>query len=123
MHQPESILDIETSPIFCNFDTQTDARRPYIVVIFNKNKNRTFWKMDSAAPADQGVEINENELRDKYWDIDREQKIAMEFENFGETSCNWCVRNNPKYLVECQEELEIIGRAERIQKKNMVIIL
>ena len=44
MHNPESVLENKTHKAFCNFEIQTDhlilARRPDLVIIYNKRKKR-----------------------------------------------------------------------------------
>ena len=55
--------------------------------------------MDFAIPADHRVKVKEREKRDKYLDLARElKKKTMEQEDVGDTSCNWCSRNNLKRI-------------------------
>ena len=44
------------------------------------------------------MKIKENEWRNKYLDLARELKKAMEHEGDGDTDCNWCTRNNPQRI-------------------------
>ena len=49
--------------------------------------------MDFAVLADHRVKIEENEKRDKYLDLARELKKAVEHESNNVTNCNWNVWN------------------------------
>ena len=46
--------------------------------------------MDFAAPADHGVKLKENEKKDKYLDLAKEQKQRTEHESDDNTNCDWC---------------------------------
>ena len=50
--------------------------------------------MNFAVPADNRVKITVNETRDKYFDLARELKKALEHENDGDTNCSWCTKND-----------------------------
>ena len=53
------------------------------------------------------VKTKENEMRDKSLDLGRKSKQkAIEHEGDGDSTCNWCVRNNPQMV--CQV-IGIIG--------------
>ena len=71
--------------------------------------------MEFAIPVDHRVKNKELEKIDKYLDLSRELKKAMEHECDGNTNCNWCVWNDTKGLVKWLEELEIGRREETIQ--------
>ena len=77
MHKPESIAENELHKILWDFEIQTDhlipARRPDLVQINKKRKKK----------------------RNKYLDLVKEQKKAMEHESDGHTNCNWSTWNNP----------------------------
>ena len=42
------------------------------------------------------IVIMNNEKRDKYLDLAREQKKSVEHEVDGDTNCNWCTQSNPQ---------------------------
>ena len=44
---------------------------------------------------DHRVKLKESEKRDKYLDLAREQKNAMQHEGGGDINCSWCTWNNP----------------------------
>ena len=69
---------------------QTDhlARRPDLI-IFDKKK-RIFKIVDSAVPVDHRINLKECEKKDKYLDLARELKKALEHESDVCTNCDWC---------------------------------
>ena len=75
---------------------QTDqliwARRPDLVIVKKKKKrkNRTCRTVGFVAASDNKIEWKESENRDKYLDLARELKKALEHEGNGYTNCNWC---------------------------------
>ena len=48
-----------------------------------------------AVPAEHKMKIKENKTRDKYLDLAGELK-NMEYEDDGDTNCNWCAWNDPQ---------------------------
>ena len=76
MHNLESVLENETHTLLWNFEIQTDhlisARRTDIVIISKKKKTYRIW--DFAVPVDHIVKLKENEKKDKYLDLAREQE-------------------------------------------------
>ena len=54
--------------------------------------------MDFIVPAEHRVKLKENKKRDVYQDLARELKTTMENDADGDTSRNWCTRNNPQKL-------------------------
>ena len=51
--------------------------------------------MDFAVPADNRVKIKESKNRDKYVDVARELKKAMEHESNSDTNYNWSFVQSP----------------------------
>ena len=76
MRKPESDQENETYKLLRDFEIQTDrlisARRPDLMIV-NKKKNRTCQITDFAVSADHRVKLKENENRNKYLDLAREQ--------------------------------------------------
>ena len=54
--------------------------------------------MDFTVPSDYRMKIKENEKRDKYLDLARELKKAMEHAGDGDTNCNRYTWNGPQRL-------------------------
>ena len=76
--------------------------------------------MDFAVLANHRIELNENEITDKYLNLAKELKKTMEHEDDGDTYCNWCTRKILKGLVKGLENLEIRGQIETIQTTAMI---
>ena len=96
MHNPAPVLENDSHKLLWDFNIQTDhlipARRPDLIII-NKKK-RTCKIVDFAVPADHRINLKESEKKDKYLDLARELKKAVEHESNGCTNCDWCVRHN-----------------------------
>ena len=79
MHNPESVLENETSKLLWDFGIQTDHlisdRRPVLIII-NK-KERTFKIAVFAFLADHRVKLKESEKKDRFLNL------AMELKNNG----------------------------------------
>ena len=60
----------------------------------NQQKKRTCKIVDFAVPADHGIKLKESEKKDKYLDLAREFKKAVEHAGDNYTNCDWCVWNN-----------------------------
>ena len=58
------------------------------VVIINQNK-KTCRIVDFAVSTDYRVKIKKSKKGDKYWDLSRKLKKAVEHEGNGDTNCNW----------------------------------
>ena len=84
-------------PFLLNFALHTDhlisARRPDLEIInkSKKKKKRSYLTVDFAVPADHRVKMKENEKRDKYMNLARELKKAVEHNSDGNTNCYWRV--------------------------------
>ena len=50
--------------------------------------------VDFAVPADHRINLKESEKKDKYLDLARELKKAVEHESNYCASCDWCVRHS-----------------------------
>ena len=61
VHNLEPVLENETHTILLDFEVQTDhvisARRPELVIVYKKKKNRTCWMTEFAVPDDHGVKL------------------------------------------------------------------
>ena len=79
-------------------DHLMSARRPDLVLTKKKKKKkkkkrrkklkRTCRIVDFAVPADHSVKLKESEKRDKCLDLEK----TVEYENGGDTNCDWCTR-------------------------------
>ena len=92
MQNPESALENATHKILWDFKMQANdlipAKRPYLVIVNKKQK--IYSLVDFAITADNRVKTKENEMGEKYLDLARERKKAMEYESDGDTSSSWC---------------------------------
>ena len=61
------------------------------------------------------VKINENEKREKYFDLVRELKKLWKMKNNSYSSCDWLIWNDPQKIGQELDALIILGRAETIQ--------
>ena len=121
MHNPESIQENEMHKIHQDFELMTDplilARRPDPVIINWKRKKKKKEENSSNSglchPGRQQSENQRKQKRDKYLDLARELKKAMEYEGDGDTNCKWCARNNPQKLG------KRIGRVEKSKDKQI----
>ena len=107
MHNPESAPENETHKDLWDFEIQTDhlisARRPDLVRIEKKKKKEKRKKkrkkdrpcriVDFAVRAHHRLRIKENEKRDKYFDLAREQKARKGIMKYA-TNCGWCTWDN-----------------------------
>ena len=96
MHNPAPVLENDSHKLLWDFNIKTDhlisARRPDLIII-NKKKKRICKIVDFAVPADQRINLKESEKKDKYLDLAREIKKAVEHESNDCANCDWCVRN------------------------------
>ena len=77
-------------------DICTRSTRTTIIIIIIK---RTCKIDDFAVPADHKIKLKECEKKDKYLDLARELKKAMEHAGDNYTNCNWCVWNSNKRIT------------------------
>ena len=84
MHNPEYVLENETHKILWDFEIQTDH------LISTDKKERTYWIVDFAVPADYRVKLKKSKKKDKYLDLAKELKKTVEHESDSGTNCNWC---------------------------------
>ena len=59
-----------------------------------KKKKRICKIVDLAVPADHRINLKESEKKDKYLDLARELKKAVEHESNDCANCDWCVSHN-----------------------------
>ena len=116
MHKPESLLENEVHTIHWDFVIQTDhlisARRLDLVKI--KKKKRTCQIVNLDIPVDYGGKIKENENRDKYLNLAREQKKLWNINVTVILLVIGVLRTIPIGLIRELEELKIGGRSETI---------
>ena len=79
------------------FEIQTDHLIPEDLVLINKKKRNCILQ-DFTVSADNRVKIKESEKINKYLDLPRELKKAVEHEGEDDTNCSWCTWNGPKRL-------------------------
>ena len=96
MHNPAPVLKNDTHKLLWDFNIQTDhqilARRPDLIII---NKKKRIYKIvDFEVPADHRINLKECEQMDKYLDLARELKKAVEHESDDCTNCDSCFRHN-----------------------------
>ena len=119
MLNPAPVLENGTHKLLWDFDIQTDhqisARRPDLIIINKKKKEKISKIVDFAVPADHRIKLKECEKIDKYLDLARELKklwnmkvtiISIVIGAFGTTT---------KVLLKGVEDLEVGGRVETIQ--------
>ena len=91
MHNPAPVPENDTHKLLWDFDIQTDhlmsAIRPDLIIINKKKKICKF--VDFAVPADHRIKLKECEKRDKYLDLARELKKAVEHEGDNYTNRDW----------------------------------
>ena len=92
IYNPAPVLENDTHKLPWDFNIQTDhlihARRPDLIII---NKKKRICKIvDFAVPADYRINLKECEKKDKYIDLARELKKAVEHESDDCTHCDWC---------------------------------
>ena len=78
MHNLAAVLENNTHKLLCDFDLQTDhlilTRRPDLILITKKKKNRICKIFNFAVQADLRIKLKECEKKDKYLDLARELK-------------------------------------------------
>ena len=93
MHNPAPVLENDTHKHLWDFDIQTDhlisARRLDLIII-NQKEMKICKIADFTVPADHRIKLKECEKRDKYLDLARELKKAMEYEGDNYTNHDWC---------------------------------
>ena len=83
-------LNIQTDPLI-------PARRPDLIIIYEKK--RICKIVDFAVPVDHRINLKECEKKDKYLDLARELKKAVEHESDDCTNCDWCFWHNNKRII------------------------
>ena len=96
MQKPAPVLENDTHKLLWDFNIQTDhlipARRPDLIII---NKKKSICKIvDFAVPRDHRLNLKKCEKKDKYLNLARELKKAVEHESNDFANCNWCFRYN-----------------------------
>ena len=99
MHNPDSVLEIETQKVLWDLKIQTDhlisARRPYLVVIVKKKKR----KQKRENPPNSGQSENQRKRKERQ-ELGPYQgaKIPMKHGGDGDTNGNRCTWDNSKSL-------------------------
>ena len=96
-HNPAPVPENDSHKLLWYFNIQMDhltpARRPDLIIINKKKKKKRICKIvDFAVLADHRINLKESEKKDKYFDLTREIKKAVEHESNDCASCDWCVR-------------------------------
>ena len=96
MHNPASILENDMHKLLWYFNIHTDhlipASSPDLIII---NKKKRIYKIANfAVPADHRINLKESEKKDKYLDLARELKKAVEHESNDCANCDWYFRHN-----------------------------
>ena len=101
MLKSESVLENETHKLHWDFEIWTNPQIPtrrLHQVIINK-KMIIWWIVDVAVPAKYRIKIKANEKKnDKYLDLARELKKAVEHECYSVASSNYFTWNDPQSL-------------------------
>ena len=96
MQNLASVLENDTHKLLWDFNIQTDhlipARRPDLIIINKKKRIRKI--VDFAVPADHRINLKESEKKDKYLDLARESKKAVEHESNDCANCDCCFWQN-----------------------------
>ena len=78
MHNPAPARENDTHKLLWDFDIQTDhlisARRPDLIIIYKKKKEKICKIVDFAVPTYHRIKLKDCEKRDKYLDLARELK-------------------------------------------------
>ena len=97
MHNPAPVLENDTHKLLWDFDIQTDhlisTRRPDLIIINNKKKEN-LQNCRLCCPADHRIKLREYEKKDKYLDLARELKKAVEHGRDDCTNCDWRFLHN-----------------------------
>ena len=97
MHNPTPVLENDTHKLLWDFDIHTDhlipARKPYLIIINNKKKERICKIVDFAVLADNRIKLKWERM-DKYKDLARVLKKTVDHAGDNYTNCNWCVWNS-----------------------------
>ena len=93
MHNTAPVLENDTHKLLWDFDIHSDhlisARRPDLIII---NKKKRICKI--AVRADHRIKLKECKNKDKYLDLARELKKAVEHESDDCTNCDWSFWHN-----------------------------
>ena len=96
MRNQAFVLENDTHKVLWDFYIQTVhlilTRRLDLIIINKKKKKkkRICIFVDFAFTADQRIKLKECERYDKYFDLARELKKIMEYEDDNNTSRDWC---------------------------------
>ena len=91
MHDPEPVLENNTQTPMGRWHTHgspnlSQKTRPNN----NQQKKRNCKIVDITAPAEHRIKLKECEKKDKYLDLARELKKAVEHAGDNYTNCDWC---------------------------------
>ena len=122
MHNPAPVLENDSHKVPWDLNIQTDplipARRPDITLI-NKKK-RICRIVDFAVPADNRINLKENERKDKYLDLARELKKLWNMKVTIVPIVIGTLGTLTKGLLKDLEDLEVGGWVETIQTTTLL---
>ena len=88
-------LENEMHKHLWDFENQMDHQIPTRLQDIVRIKKKITCRIeDIAGLVDHWVNIKENEKTDKNVDVAKELKRIVQHEGNGDTSCNWCARND-----------------------------
>ena len=92
----ESTLDNETHELLWSFKDINGSSNLSLTTRprDSSQKKRTYRIVNYAVPTNHRIRLKESKEIDKYLDLLRELKKMMEHQGKGNTSSNWCARNN-----------------------------
>ena len=124
MHKLAPVLENDSHELLWYFNIQTDhlipTRRPDLIIINQKKKNRICKIVDFAVPADHRINLKESEKKDKYLNLARELKnmwsmiptiVPVVIGALGTVTIG---------LLKGLEDLEVGGRVETIQTVSLL---
>ena len=116
-HNPESVLENETSKVLRGFEIQNDllisARQPDLVIVKKKKNLETSGVV---VLTDHRVKLKENEKGDKHLDLAGElKKQQQKKQQTMERERDGALGTIPKRLVKGLEDMEISGREKNSQ--------
>ena len=124
MHNQALVLENATHKLLWDFDIQTDhlisARRPDLITL-NKKKKERIWKIeDFALPADHRIKLKVCEKKDKFLDLSRELKKLWNMKVIIIPIVTGALGTVTKGLLKGLEDLKIGGWVETIQNTPLL---
>ena len=124
MHNPVPVLENDSHKLLWDFNIQTDhlipPRRPDLIIINKKKKERICKIIEFTVPADHRINLKESEKKDKYLDLARELKKLWNMKVTIVPIVIGALGTITKGLLKGLEDLEVGGRVETIQKTALL---